>query len=102
MGMSVNDRADFIMDTVTILRLLRRVDREILAKKDEAVYRIIRFYVETHFDLPGSITADDYIDAIVNNADIAKLVKSLLRAERMIPRDAKEEYDRLNTAVTFA
>lgn len=69
------DREKFQIDTYAMMLLLRRIDNSITA--DSSLYRLLSFYLKSHFALADKIAIDDYIMAIVTN-DVAKLIKGYL------------------------
>ncbi|MBU0605278.1 MAG: pyruvate, phosphate dikinase [Candidatus Omnitrophica bacterium] len=69
------DREKFQIDTYAMMLLLRRIDSSITA--DSSIYRLLSFYLKSHFELTGAIAVDDYINAVVTN-DVMKLIRGLL------------------------
>ncbi|MDP2929891.1 MAG: hypothetical protein Q8O01_07530, partial [Candidatus Omnitrophota bacterium] len=59
------NREKFQLDTYAMMILSRRIDNTITA--DSAIYRLLSFYLKSHFALTDMIVVDDYIMAIVNN-----------------------------------
>lgn len=69
------DREKFQVDTYAMMLLVRRIDGSITA--DSSIYRLLSFYLKSHFALTDKIAVDDYITAIVNN-DVVRLIKGYL------------------------
>ncbi|MDP2928654.1 MAG: hypothetical protein Q8O01_01140, partial [Candidatus Omnitrophota bacterium] len=67
--------------------LSRRIDNTITA--DSAIYRLLSFYLKSHFALTDMIVVDDYIMAIVNN-DVSKLIKGCLLYRPAKPYDTPD------------
>jgi hypothetical protein len=80
-------REKFQVDTYVMMLLLRRMDNTITA--DSSIYRLLSFYLKTHFALTDKIAIDDYIMAIVNN-DITKLIKGYLSYRPAQPYESPE------------
>lgn len=98
--MSPSEKAAFRTDTYAVMLLGRQLDKETPA--DSSVYRLFKYYLETHFMLGGGVvTADDYITAFLNG-DQAKLIKSCLSYKPAVPVDAVEEYRRIAETLIFA
>ena len=77
-------RGDFQRDTYVIMRLLRRVGEEDLARSEgedvfevSPVYRLLYFYLRSHFAFSEDIVIGDYINAVVHG-DVARLIKGCL------------------------
>ena len=85
------ERIGFQLNTYSIMLLLRRIDASITP--ESSLYRLLRFYVNTHFALPESMTAEDYIKALLNN-EVVKLIKACLAYRPIAPYDSKELKDR--------
>jgi hypothetical protein len=79
------DREKFQIDTYAMMLLLRRIDNSITA--DSFLYRLLSFYLKSHFELADKVAIDDYITAIVNN-DVAKLIKGYLAYRPAQPYEA--------------
>ncbi len=79
------NREKFQVDTYAMMLLLRRIDNSITA--DSSIYRLLSFYLKSHFALTDKIAIDDYIMAIVNN-DIARLIKGYLTYRPAQPYEA--------------
>jgi hypothetical protein len=69
------DRERFQVDTYAMMILLRRVDDSITA--ESSIYRLLSFYLRTHFNFSDKIAIDDYIQAITKS-DIGKLILGIL------------------------
>jgi len=89
------NREKFQIDTYAMMLLLRRVDNSITA--NSSIYRLLSFYLRSHFALTNEIAVDDYIMAIVNN-DVARLIKGYLAYR---PAEAYETPDYNKVAVTL-
>ncbi|MDO8536412.1 MAG: hypothetical protein Q7S30_05360 [Candidatus Omnitrophota bacterium] len=68
------DRKSFQLDTYVMMLLARNIDKE--AGPDSPIYRMLSFYLRSHFNL-GDIAVTDYIQAIATG-DIARLIKAYL------------------------
>ena len=55
--------------------LARRIDKS--DGRDSSIYKLLSFYVRSHFTLEDKVAIEDYIDAIMNS-DIARLIKGCL------------------------
>ncbi|MFH1189315.1 MAG: transaldolase family protein [Candidatus Omnitrophota bacterium] len=80
-------REQFQLDTYAMMLLLRWVDNSITP--DSSIYRLLSFYLKSHFELTDKIAVDDYITAIVNN-DIPKLIQGYLAYRPIQPYDVSE------------
>lgn len=69
------EREKFQLDTYAMMLLVRSIKADI--KKDSSIYRVLSFYIKSHFVFDGSIAVDDYINAIVKS-DVAALIKGYL------------------------
>jgi hypothetical protein len=78
------NRKKFQIDTYAMMLLMRRIDDSVTA--GSSIYRLLSFYLKTHFAWKGSIAIDDYIGAIVNN-DFAKLIQGYLTYKPAKPHD---------------
>jgi len=81
------NRAQFQQDTYAVMLLVRRIDKKIT--KDSSIYRLLSFYLKSHFALTDKIAVEDYINAILNS-DIAKLIKGYLMYRPIEAYDAPE------------
>ncbi len=80
-------REKFQADTYAMMLLLRRIDDSMTA--DSSIYRLLSFYLKSHFALEDKIAIDDYIMAVINN-DIAKLIKGYLSYRPAQPYDVPD------------
>lgn len=69
------NREKFQVDTYATMLLLRRIDNSITA--DSSIYKLLSFYLKSHFSLTDRIAIDDYIMAIINK-DVTRLIKGCL------------------------
>lgn len=88
-GEPAAERARFRTDTYAIMWLARFISAD--ATKDDATYRLLRYYLETHFAFSGNLAADDYIQALVKG-DIAKIILACLSYRPIVPHDAVADY----------
>ena len=70
--------------------LVRHIDRN--TPKDSSLYRLLDFYLRTHFDLYDNVAVTDYIEAIVNN-DVTRLIKGILTYRPVKAYDIRQEYE---------
>jgi phosphomannomutase len=68
-------RESFQLDTYAMMLLVRSLSDK--TAKDSNIYRVLSFYVKSHFKFDGTIAVDDYINAIVKS-DISTLIKGYL------------------------
>ena len=80
-------RAQFQQDTYAVMLLVRSIDNTITA--DSPIYRLLDFYLKTHFSFTEGIAIDDYIMAIANN-DVLRLIKGCLIYRPAQPYDTPD------------
>ena len=68
-------RESFQLNAYTMMLLARRIDKS--DGRDSSIYKLLSFYVRSHFTLEDKVAIEDYIDAIMNS-DIARLIKGCL------------------------
>lgn len=68
-------RAKFQLDTYIVMLLTRAIDNT--TDRSSPVYRLLSFYLRTHFTFAETIAIDDYIMAIAKN-EIGKLIQGIL------------------------
>ncbi|MBF0494780.1 MAG: hypothetical protein HQL28_06610 [Candidatus Omnitrophica bacterium] len=78
------DREKFQVDTYAMMLLLRRIDNSLTP--DSSIYRLLTFYLKSHFALTDKMAADQYIKAILDN-DVAGLIKGYLAYRPAKPYD---------------
>jgi hypothetical protein len=88
-------RAKFQVDTYAMMLLMRAIDKN--TTQDSPIYRLLSFYLKTHFNFKGNIAIDDYIMAISEN-EIGKLLQAILAYR---PAKAYDKPDYKNIAVTL-
>ena len=80
-----------------MMLLARRITKH--TEKDSAIYRLLSFYIKSHFKL-DNVAISDYIGAIVNK-DISTLIKGLLAYN--IPAPYKTpDYDQIAATLISA
>ncbi len=92
-------RMSFQLDTYVMMLLARRIDKDM--PRDSSIYRVLSFYLRSHFNLAGGIAVDDYINAIVNG-DVTKLILGILAYRPVQAYDTKADYDNVATALISA
>jgi hypothetical protein len=88
-------RAKFQVDTYAMMLLMRAIDKN--TTQDSPIYRLLSFYLKTHFNFKGNIAIDDYIMAISEN-EIGKLLQAILAYR---PAKAYDKPDYKNVAATL-
>lgn len=83
----LEDRKRFQQNTYVIMLLVRYIGKR--TPKKSSTYKLLSFYLNTHFQLSDSISARDYIYAIVTN-NIIMLVKGVLFCKPVIIYDMPE------------
>ena len=68
-------RSEFQRNTYAMMLLARFIDKDMA--EDSPAYRLLRFYIKTHFNLSDEITPEKYIEAIIGK-DVATLIKGIL------------------------
>lgn len=91
-------REKFQVDTYTMMLLVRHVTR--YTSRNTAVYRLLSFYLKSHFEFSDPIAVDDYIKAIVADDSMAYLIQGCLSYRPASPYDASVEYDRYKGIAT--
>ncbi len=93
-------RAKFQQDTYAVMLLMRAIDNNNI-RADSPIYRLLSFYLKTHFNL-SNIAIDDYIIAIANN-EIGKLINGILMYRPAQPYDKAElEYEKVAATLLSA
>ncbi|MCX5686574.1 MAG: hypothetical protein NTW09_03845, partial [Candidatus Omnitrophica bacterium] len=92
------ERAQFRADTYAIMLLKRHIDK---GMEGTSAYRLLSYYLRTHFGFTEAVAVDDYINAVVNG-EIARLIKGYLVYEPCVRRDAREEYHKISCSLIFA
>jgi hypothetical protein len=70
-------RQKYRFDIYAAMLAARVITIDELANRGSDNYRALEFYIKSRFQLAEGVTADEYINAIVNN-DMAKLIKGYL------------------------
>lgn len=91
-------RAKFQQDTYAMMLLVRAIDDTVTA--DSAIYRLLSFYLKTHFSFTDKMVIDDYIMAIAKN-EIGKLIQGIL-AYRPAQAYDKPEYEKVAATLIAA
>ena len=91
-------RMKFQIDTYATMLLVRHVTKGI--EKDSATYRMLSFFLKSHFNL-DNVAIDDYINAIVND-EVLKLIRGLLSYRPILQYDARKDYERIAEALISA
>lgn len=94
-------RASFQLNTYAVMLLTRSVNAA--TSKDSPTYKLLSFYLKSHFSLDG-IAIDEYIAAIIANDDnsVAKLIKGYLSYVPITPYDAAVEYKKIAATLISA
>ncbi|MCM8760822.1 MAG: hypothetical protein NC938_04650 [Candidatus Omnitrophica bacterium] len=92
-------REQFQLDTYAMMLLARRIDKD--TPQDSPIYRVLSFYLKSHFNLYDGIAAEDYINAIIND-DVLKLIKGILSYRPIEAYDARKEYESISQALISA
>ena len=87
------DRERFLVNTYTIMLLARRVDERSISE-DSPTYKLLAFYLKSHFHL-SEVAIEDYIKAILNG-HVPTLIKGYLSYRPAIPGNLRQEYDRVS------
>ena len=87
----------FRLNTYAVMFLTRHIDQ---GMQGTAAYRLLDFYLKTHFNLSG-VTPADYINAVVGN-DIVKLVHVYLNYRPIKRYDALERYHEISETLISA
>jgi len=72
----LHDRRAFQQNTYMMMLLARRIDD--MLTKNSAVYRMLDFYVRSHFYLEKGVTVEDYIQQAIIEGNVATLLKGVL------------------------
>ena len=91
-------RENFQTDTYAMMLLVRHITR--YASRNTAVYRLLSFYLKSHFEFGDPIAVDDYIKAIVADDSMAYLIQGCLSYRPASPYDASVEYGRYKGIAT--
>jgi len=86
------DREKFQINTYAEMLVWRFIDSTM--NESDKAYRLLSFFLKSHFVLQGNLSAKDYIQAIVTG-NIATLIKGYLAYKPAEPYDAREEYDNI-------
>jgi hypothetical protein len=78
-------RASFQINTYAIMLLVRSINDSM--KQDSALYRLLEFYIKSHFDLTDKVAVSDYIQAIMKG-DVSRLIKGVLAYKPAQPYQA--------------
>ncbi|MCX5667045.1 MAG: hypothetical protein NTY34_01880 [Candidatus Omnitrophica bacterium] len=88
-------RKQFQQDTYAIMLLMRAIDES--ADRSSPIYRLLSFYLNSHFLFADKIDIDDYIMAIAKN-EIGKLIQGILA---YVPAHAYDKPDYKKIAATL-
>ncbi|MDP3790847.1 MAG: transaldolase family protein [Candidatus Omnitrophota bacterium] len=91
-------RKQFQQDTYVVMLLMRAVDEKI--DVSSSVYRLLSFYLKSHFTFAEKIAIDDYIMAIAKN-EIGKLIRGIL-AYRPAQAYDKPDYEKVAATLISA
>lgn len=91
-------RHEYRSNTYAIMLLTRYIDEGMEGTK---AYRLLGFYLRTHFGLAESVSAENYIEAI-KKGDVSELIKSYLAYRPSERYDAVKEYHTISASLIFA
>ena len=89
------NRSNFQQDTYAVMLLMRAIDGKM--DRSSPIYRLLSFYLSTHFNFTDKIAVDDYIMSITKG-DIMTLIKGILMYR---PAKAYDRPDYKNVAATL-
>jgi hypothetical protein len=94
--------AQFRNDTYATMLLARQIKAD--TPRDSSLYRLLEFYVRSHFLFTEPMAASDYIRAIVGSdmTSVAWLLKGILSYRPVWPYDAFREYRYIAEALISA
>jgi len=99
-GLSKALRGDIRTNTFSMMyavRYIKPTDRP-----GEAIYETVKRYIEERLQLPKGMSADEYIDAIVNNLAEEIIRACLAPIEKFTAEAEKREYDNRSYPLIFA
>ncbi len=91
-------RSKFQLDTYAVMLLVRAINEK--TDKSSSIYRVLSFYLKTHFNFAEKMAIDDYIMAIAKS-DIGKLVIGVLAYRPAVAYD-KPDYEKVAATLISA
>ncbi|UCD54770.1 MAG: class II fructose-bisphosphate aldolase [Candidatus Omnitrophota bacterium] len=92
------NRTTFQLNTYATMLLIRHIDRSI--GRESPLYRILSFYIKSHFKLDSNVEIEDYIQAIITG-NIAILIRGYLSYRPAKPYQAPD-YEKIAAALISA
>ncbi|MFH1790736.1 MAG: hypothetical protein ABH885_01985 [Candidatus Omnitrophota bacterium] len=93
------DRNKFQMNTYAMMLLARHINGEM--DEESPIYKLLSFYVRTHFELAKGVGVRDFVNAVIHST-VSVLIKGHLSYRPARPFDSREEYDRISRSLVFA